>query len=70
VGMILGPLAEAQMRNAVSIGEGSFLVFLQRPMSLFLVAVILAVLLLPRIYKRMQARRNGATTLPHGGVEP
>ena len=24
VGMILGPLAEAQLRNAVSIGEGSF----------------------------------------------
>ena len=28
VGMILGPLAEAQLRNAVSIGEGSFAVFL------------------------------------------
>ncbi|MEG1374662.1 MAG: tripartite tricarboxylate transporter permease, partial [Comamonas sp.] len=34
VGMILGPLAEAQMRNAVAIGEGSFAIFLQRPMSL------------------------------------
>ena len=33
VGMILGPLAEAQLRNAVSIGEGSATVFLQRPMS-------------------------------------
>ena len=33
VGMILGPLAEAQLRNAVSIGEGSAMVFLQRPMS-------------------------------------
>ena len=31
VGMILGPLAEAQLRNAVSIGEGSAMVFLQRP---------------------------------------
>ena len=37
VGMILGPLAEAQLRNAVSIGEGSFMVFLQRPMSLGLI---------------------------------
>ena len=34
VGMILGPLAEAQMRNALSIGEGSWTVFLQRPMSM------------------------------------
>jgi putative tricarboxylic transport membrane protein len=57
VGMILGPLAEAQLRNAVSIGEGSALVFLQRPMSAALVALILAVLLLPRLYKLMQGRK-------------
>ncbi|WP_395685878.1 tripartite tricarboxylate transporter permease [Caenimonas koreensis] len=55
VGMILGPLAEAQMRNAVSIGEGSFLVFLQRPMSLALLIVVLAVLIVPRV---MRARAN------------
>jgi putative tricarboxylic transport membrane protein len=48
VGMILGPLAEAQMRNAVSIGEGSFRVFVDRPMSLALLIVIAAVLVLPR----------------------
>jgi putative tricarboxylic transport membrane protein len=55
VGMILGPLAEAQLRNAVSIGEGSFTVFLQRPMSLTLL-VILLVLILPRLLKRRAAR--------------
>lgn len=48
VGMILGPLAEAQMRNAVSIGEGSFWIFLQRPMSLTLVVIVLLVLIVPR----------------------
>ncbi len=31
VGLILGPLAEAQMRNALSIGEGSWLVFCPAP---------------------------------------
>ena len=51
VGMILGPLAEAQMRNALSIGEGHWSVFVQRPMSLVLIAVILAVLVLPRLWK-------------------
>ena len=56
VGMILGPLAEAQMRNAVSIGEGSFMVFLQRPMSLTLLVVIALVLILPRLFKRRAAR--------------
>ncbi len=52
VGMILGPLAEAQLRNAMSIGEGSAMVFLQRPMSLFLLIVVIAVLVLPRLLKK------------------
>jgi putative tricarboxylic transport membrane protein len=56
--MILGPLAEAQMRNAVSIGEGSFIVFVQRPMSIGLIVIILAVLLLPRILKWMAGRKT------------
>ncbi len=49
VGLILGPLAEAQMRNALSIGEGHWTVFLERPMSAFLLTVSLAVLVLPRL---------------------
>jgi len=57
VGMILGPLAEAQMRNAVSIGEGSWWIFLQRPMSLTLVVIVLAVLILPRSLRHW-AERN------------
>lgn len=60
VGMILGPLAEAQLRNAMSIGEGSALVFLQRPMSIALVIIVLAVLTLPRIAKRMSERKTKA----------
>ncbi len=51
VGMILGPLAEAQMRNALSMGEGNWLVFVQRPMSATLLAVVVAVLLVPRLLK-------------------
>jgi putative tricarboxylic transport membrane protein len=58
VGMILGPLAEAQMRNAVSIGEGSFRVFVDRPMSLALLVVVVAVLLLPRLLRRLRTRRT------------
>lgn len=57
VGMILGPLAEAQLRNAVSIGEGSAMVFLQRPMSLALIVVVLAVLILPRLFKHLSQRK-------------
>ncbi len=56
VGMILGPLAEAQLRNAMSIGEGSALVFVQRPVSLILIVVVVAVLVLPRLARRWSQR--------------
>ena len=54
VGMILGPLAEAQMRNALSIGEGRWTIFLQRPGSLVLLILVIAVLFLPRILKTLR----------------
>jgi putative tricarboxylic transport membrane protein len=54
VGMILGPLAEAQMRNALSIGEGKWGVFVERPMSAVLLAIVVAVLLLPRLMKLLR----------------
>ena len=63
VGMILGPLAEAQMRNALSIGEGKWTVFIERPMSATLIVVVLAVLLLPRLigwYKRSRRPKEAA----------
>ncbi|MCU7371423.1 tripartite tricarboxylate transporter permease [Paucibacter sp. O1-1] len=51
VGMILGPLAEAQMRNAVSIGGGSWSVFWERPMSLGLLILVALILVLPRLLR-------------------
>ena len=60
VGMILGPLAEAQLRNAMSIGEGSPAVFFQRPMSITLVVIVVAVLVLPHVAKVLSARRARA----------
>ncbi len=49
VGLILGPVAEAQMRNALSIGQGNWSVFLERPMSLTLLTVVFLVLVTPRV---------------------
>ena len=54
VGMILGPLAEAQMRNALSIGEGHWGVFVQRPMSATLLALVVLILVLPRLLKLLR----------------
>ncbi|MDP3613937.1 MAG: tripartite tricarboxylate transporter permease, partial [Rubrivivax sp.] len=49
VGLILGPMAEAQMRNALSIGEGKWGVFIERPMSATLLAVVVAGVVVPRL---------------------
>ena len=58
VGMILGPLAEAQMRNALSIGEGKWSVFVERPVSMFLLLVVVSVLVLPRVASWAKRRRS------------
>jgi putative tricarboxylic transport membrane protein len=58
VGMILGPLAEAQMRNALSMGEGKWMIFVERPMAAGLLALVVAVLVLPRLTRIMSKRRS------------
>jgi len=56
VGAILGPLAEAQMRNALSIGEGKWTVFIERPMSAALLVVVIGLLVLPRLLRSLRKR--------------
>lgn len=51
VGMILGPMAEAQMRNALSIGEGKWSVFVDRPMSLVLLTLVTGLLVVPPLLR-------------------
>lgn len=58
VGMILGPLAEAQGRNALSIGSGDWRVFVERPLSVSLLVVLAAVLLVPRLWRWWAHRRR------------
>ena len=58
VGMILGPLAEAQGRNALSIGSGHWSVFIERPLSVGLLGVLAAVLLVPRLWRWYAHRRD------------
>jgi len=52
VGMILGPMAEKQLRNALSISQGDWSVFVTRPLSLTLLCVMVAVLVIPRFLRR------------------
>ncbi len=52
VGMILGPMAEKQLRNALSISQGDWTVFATRPICLVLLVVIGCILVLPRLLRK------------------
>ncbi len=56
VGMLLGPMAEKQLRNALSISEGNWLVFFQQPICASLIVLTLGVLLVPALLRRRGLR--------------
>ena len=56
VGMLLGPMAEKQLRNALSISQGDWLVFVKQPLSAAIVGVTLLVLLVPYFLRRRGVR--------------
>ena len=62
VGMILGPMAEAQLRNAISIGEGRWSVLVERPLSAGVLALCVLLLVAPPLLRRMAARRAAPAT--------
>ncbi|NKE44649.1 tripartite tricarboxylate transporter permease [Roseomonas frigidaquae] len=58
IGMILGPMAEQAMRQAMTISQGDWTVFFTRPVSLILLLLALTALLGPHLYTAW--RRRGA----------
>jgi putative tricarboxylic transport membrane protein len=56
VGMILGPMAEAQFRNAMSIGEGKLSVFIERPLSASVLLLCVLVIALPVVLRKRAAK--------------
>jgi putative tricarboxylic transport membrane protein len=52
IGLILGPLAEAQFRRALSISQGDPSVFVTHPISAGLLAIALAILVAPPLLRR------------------
>ncbi len=55
---VLGPILETALRRSLILSEGSFLIFVQRPVSAALLAVAFAVLLFPFL-SRMRSRAIG-----------
>jgi putative tricarboxylic transport membrane protein len=56
VGMILGPMAEKQLRLALGIAQGDWLVFFKQPISAGLLGVTFLVLFVPFLLRRRGIR--------------
>jgi putative tricarboxylic transport membrane protein len=54
LGMILGPMAETQLRRALAIGQGSPWVLVESSLSAALLLLAVAVLLLPTVLRRLR----------------
>jgi putative tricarboxylic transport membrane protein len=57
IGVILGPMAEQQLRRALAIAEGSPAVFITRPISLSLLVVAAGLIAVPMVMHARQRRR-------------
>jgi putative tricarboxylic transport membrane protein len=54
--LVLGPLAEEALRQTLTISRGSFAIFVERPTSLWIMAVTTAILLVVPLMRRFQPK--------------
>ncbi|MEQ8356852.1 MAG: tripartite tricarboxylate transporter permease [Kiloniellaceae bacterium] len=54
--LVLGPLAEEALRQTLTISRGSFMIFIERPGSLSIIAITLAILILIPLIQRLGRR--------------
>ena len=57
VGMILGPMSEKQLRNALAISQGDWSIFVTKPICLVILILLLLILIVPRLLPRLLTRR-------------
>jgi putative tricarboxylic transport membrane protein len=72
LGVILGPLMEAQFRRALQVSEGDLTVFVTRPLSLTILVLALVALVvpyLPVLVKRLRGERPDQGRMIFGGGE-
>jgi putative tricarboxylic transport membrane protein len=60
IGVILGPLAEQNFRQAMTISAGDWTVFFTRPLAGSILAIAAIIVLAPAIYSAVQKRRAAA----------
>ncbi|MCH8267658.1 MAG: tripartite tricarboxylate transporter permease [Acidobacteria bacterium] len=60
IGMILGPMAEQQLRRALAISQGDASVFFTRPLSATLLSLAMLVLVVPPLLRFLRASRGSS----------
>jgi putative tricarboxylic transport membrane protein len=58
IGVILGPVAESQFRTALQQSNGNPAIFVQSPLTVFILLTVLAALVVPAVLKARAARRG------------
>ena len=56
--LVLGPLAEEALRQSLTISRGSFAIFIERPTSLWIMGITVAILALAPLLRRFQSSEN------------
>ncbi len=56
LGAILGPLMEQQFRRALALGEGSFSIFVTRPLTVVILLLALGMLFMPYVLNALRRR--------------
>jgi putative tricarboxylic transport membrane protein len=64
IGMILGPLAEQNFRQAMTIADGDWTVFVTQPLSAALLVIAAIGLLGPRLYLAYASYRTRGGAVP------
>jgi putative tricarboxylic transport membrane protein len=67
LGLVLAPIMEQALRQSLIMSRGSLDIFVERPIALVLLIVVVASLVLPFVAPRLRsfrARRNGKPELP------
>jgi len=67
-GLILGPILEENLRRSLIVSDGSFLVFLERPIAAALLALSLVAVLWPLLAPMVRRKKGGRA--PHGVPGP
>ena len=61
IGLILGPMAEVQMRRALAVGQGDPLIFVSTPLSAVLVSVSVLIVVVPAALHWRRTRKIDPT---------